>query len=94
MSASNPMHRATPCADRTDADRLRIMDTCPHCGRDLEGAELAAGVCTSDDCPRLSRFACGGRTFDTLAEAKVWADTLHRLSRLIVAIEELPPCAR
>jgi hypothetical protein len=27
--------------------------SCPHCGRDLEtDAELAAGLCTSDDCPR------------------------------------------
>lgn len=42
-----------------DEARLRIarlaahcVDTCPHCGRDLEGPELAAGLCTSDDCPR------------------------------------------
>jgi hypothetical protein len=27
--------------------------SCPHCGRDLETvAELAAALCTSDDCPR------------------------------------------
>ena len=27
--------------------------TCPHCDRELEdSAELAAGLCTSDDCPR------------------------------------------
>ena len=27
--------------------------SCPHCGRELEDpAELAAGLCTSGDCPR------------------------------------------
>lgn len=25
---------------------------CPHCGRELDGAEAAPGQCDSDDCPR------------------------------------------
>ncbi len=48
----------------TDEARLRIARlaahcaaTCPHCGRDLEGPELAAGLCTSDDCPRHDPLA-------------------------------------
>ena len=32
---------------------LKATPTCPHCDRELEdSAELAAGLCTSDDCPR------------------------------------------
>lgn len=32
------------------------MNTCPHCGRDLEGTEVTNGHCNSDDCPRLDEI--------------------------------------
>lgn len=35
-----------------DTGSSACVTTCPHCGRDLEGEELATGLCTSDDCPR------------------------------------------
>lgn len=34
-------------------------ETCPYCGRTLDGKELQPGFCDSDDCPRHD-FAAGG----------------------------------
>jgi hypothetical protein len=56
MSHNTPQQNADFRAawDATNA-RYRAGNgpTCPHCARDLETpAELAAGLCTSDDCPR------------------------------------------
>jgi hypothetical protein len=34
------------------------------------------------------RYVCGGRLFNTLEEAKQYADFIHRVSRLIISITE------
>lgn len=34
------------------------------------------------------RYVCGGRLFDTLEEAKQYADFIHRVSLLIISITE------
>jgi hypothetical protein len=34
------------------------------------------------------RYVCGGRLFDTLEEARQYANFIHKVSRLIISITE------